>query len=286
MLLRLVALPARDKLTTMPVNNRIGTLADVRAARRALNAKSEPPLLFYLAWAAVFALFCGSTSLLVEMVAAATLTAASVAAAWWQSRRARFVCPHRIRLFSRRVFVFVSLFSLVGIVVVVASVGVAVALLLHRSPWVPLITHRGTLTSYLLPFVLFMVPAIAAIALPWWIEPYGIDARTMRKTPDQPAAVDPVIEPREQIMVCATLAGLNWIEAGFFAKVLRATDQEFRRQTTELIAAQYISVHPYDGRWWFGLTAVGRAAYRRHLRALQYVAPEETAVPVEELSNG
>jgi hypothetical protein len=281
-----VALLARDKLTTMPVINRIGTLADVRAARRALNANVEPPFLFYVAWAAVFALFCGSRSLVVEMVAAAALTAASVAAAWWHARRARFVCPHRIRLFSRRVFVFTSLFSLVGMVVVVVTVGVAVALLLHRSPWIPLITHRGTLTSYVLPFVLFIVPVIATAVLPWWIEPYGTDARTMRKTPDQPAVVDSIIELRQQIMVCATLAGLNWIEAGFFAKVLRATDQELRRQIAELIAAQYISVHPYDGRWWFGLTAVGRAAYRRHLRALQCVAPEEPAVPVEELSNG
>jgi hypothetical protein len=50
---------------------------------------------------------------------------------------------------------------------------------------------------------------------------------------------------------------------------LGLSDDELRRQTAELVEAQYIDLHPYDGRWWFGLTAVGRAAYRRHLRALQ-----------------
>jgi hypothetical protein len=94
----------------------------------------------------------------------------------------------------------------------------------------------------------------------------------MREVPDQPAVVDPVIEPGRRIMVCAILAGVDWIDAEFLAKTLRISDEELSRQTAELVAAQYISVCPDGERWWFNLTPVGRAAYRRHLRALQRAA--------------
>jgi hypothetical protein len=267
--LRLLALLARDKLTTMLVINRTGTLGDVLAARQALHAKFEPSLLLYAAWGAVFALFYGSKSFLLTLVAAAILPTASVAATWWQARRMRLICPRRIRLFSRRVFLLTSLLGLLSVVIVSAIVGVAVAASLHWWSWAAASAHRGTLMSYLLPFVVFMAPVLAAASLPWLIDPYGIEARPMRKVPDQPAVGDPVIEPRQQTMVCAMLASVDWIDAGFFAKTLGLSDDELRRQTAELVEAQYIDLHPYDGRWWFGLTAVGRAAYRRHLRALQ-----------------
>jgi hypothetical protein len=275
--LRLLALLARDKLTGMPVTGQTGTLADVCEARRTLSAKFEPPLVYYVAWAATFAVLCGAKSFLLEMVAAAALPAAAVAAAWWHSRRSRLICPRRLRLFSRGVFALASLLSLA---VVLAIVGVVVAAFLHRWTWVPVITHRGTPTSYLVPFVVFIVPVLAAVTLPWRIEPYGIDARPMRKAPDQPASLDPMIAPRQQIMVCAMLAGVDWIEAGFLAKTMELSEDELRRQTAELVAAQYINLHAYDGRWWFGFTAVGRANYRRHLRALQRVSggqPTEAA---------
>jgi hypothetical protein len=253
----------------MVVTDPSGSLADVRAARRALYVKFEPSLLLYFAWAAGFAFCCGSKLLLVKLVGAAVLPVGSLAATWWQSRRTRFIYPRRLRLFSRRVFLLTSMLSLACVVAVLALAGVVAMALLHRWAWPPVIPHRGSPIAYLVPFVVFIVPVLAVVVLPWRIEPYGIDARPMRKTPDQPAAVDPVIEPRQQIMVCAMLAGVEWIEAGFFAKTLRLTDHEFRRQTAELVAAQYIDVHPHNGRWWFGFTAVGRAAYRRHLRALQ-----------------
>jgi hypothetical protein len=38
----------------------------------------------------------------------------------------------------------------------------------------------------------------------------------------------------------------------------------------------------HNGRWWFGFTAVGRAAYRRHLRALQRASGE----PLTEAADG
>ena len=176
--------------------------------------------------------------------------------------------------------------SLLGVVAVLATPGLLVVALLHRWAWLPpVISHRGTLMAYLVPFGVFIVPVLAVVMLPWRIEPYGIDARPMRKAPDQPAAVDPLIEPRPQITVCAMLAGVDWIEAGFFAKTLRLTDLEFGRQTAELLAAQYIDVHPHDGHWWFGLTAVGRAAYRRHLRALQHGSTVRPIVAADGLAN-
>jgi hypothetical protein len=252
----------------MPVTRPIGTLADVAAARRALYAKFEPSLLFYLAWGAVFALFYGSRSLPLTLVAAVTLPTASVAATWWQARRMRRIYPRRIRLFSRGVFLLTSLLGLLSLVIVSVIVGVAVAASLHWWKWAAASAHRGTPMSYLLPFVAFMAPVIAAATLPWLIDPYGIDARTMRKTPDHPAVGNPVIAPRRQTMVCAMLAGVDSIEARFLAKALRVGDEELRQQTAELVAGQYIDAYPYYGRRWLSLTAVGRSAYRRHLRAL------------------
>jgi hypothetical protein len=262
----------------MVVTDPRGSLTDVYAARRALSAKFEPSMLFYLAWAAVFAVFCGSKSSQFSLVGAAALPAASMAATWWQYRRSRLICPSRVRLFSRRVFVLASLLSMVAMVVVLAIATTLAAALLHRGMWMAVISHRGTPLAYLVPFVVFIVPVMAAVALPWRLDPYGIDAGPMRKVPDQPAVVDPVIEPRQHMMVCATLASAKWIEARFLANTLRVADEEFQQRTDELIAAQYIDVHPHNGRWWFGLTAVGRAAYRRHLRALQQVSMAQPTV--------
>jgi len=253
----------------MPATDRAGTLADVYAARRALNAKFDPPLFFYAAWAGLFGVFCGSTSVRVQLVAGAVLAGACFAANFWQYRRARFVSPRRIRLFSYRVFVLVCLLSLLAVAIVLALAGVLVAALIRSWSWMAVIPHRGTAAAYLVPFVAFFVPVIATLALPWRLDPYGIDARTMRKTPDQPVALDPMIEPRQAIAVCAMLAATDWIEVGFLAATLRVSQAELRRQTAELVAAQRLDLHVFDGRWWFGLTAVGRAAYRRHLRALQ-----------------
>jgi hypothetical protein len=252
----------------MSVTRPIGTLADVQAARRALHAKFEPSLFLYAAWGAIFALFYGSKSSPLTLLAAVILPIASVAATWWQARRMRVIHPRRIRLFSRRVFFLTSLLELLSVVIVMAIVGVAIAASMHwwRGPAAS--AHRGTPMSYLLPFVVFMAPVIARASLPWLIDPYGIDARTMRKTPDQPAVGDPVIEPRQQTIVCAMLAGVDSIDAGFLAKTLRVGDEELHQQTAELVAAQYIDVYPYYGRRWLHLTAIGRSTYRRHLRAL------------------
>jgi hypothetical protein len=267
----------------MVVTRETGALADVRAARRALHAKFEPSLLLYVVWGAVFALFYGSKSVLLTLVAAATLPTASVVATWWQARRMRLIRPRRIRLFSRRVFLLTSALGLLSVAIVLAIIIVAVAASMHWWSWTAASTHRGTPVSYLLPFVVFMAPVMATASLPWLIDPYGIDARPMRKTPDQPAVGDSVIECRQQTMVCAMLAGVDWIDAGFLAKTLRVSGDELRHQTAELVAAQYINVHPYDGRWWFGLTAFGRAAYRRHLRALQRMADGQPTVAADGL---
>jgi hypothetical protein len=246
----------------------IGTLADIQAARRALQATFEPSTPFYLAWGAVFAVFCGSKSGVLELLGAIGLPAASMTAVWWQSRRARFISPSRLRLFSHRAFIVASVFSLVAMVVVLAIAGLLAAALLDPDSWLFVISHRGTPMAYLFPSVAFIVPVLAALRLPWIIDPYGIDAPAMRKTPDQPAVRDPAIEPRQQTMVCAMLAGVDSIETGFLAKTLRIGEEEFHRQAAELIAAQYIDVYPYYDRRWVSLTAVGRSAYRRHLRAL------------------
>jgi hypothetical protein len=271
------ALVSRDKLTRMSGARPLGTLADVQAARRTLHAKFEPSVLLYAAWGAVFALFYGSKTLWLTLITAVILPTASVAATWWQARRMRLIYPRRVRLFSRRVFLLTSLLGLLGLVIVVAIVGLAAAASLHWSTRAAAGAHRGTPLSYLLPFVVFMAPVIAAASLPWLIDPYGVDARTMRKTPDQPAVRDPAIEPRQQTVVCAMLAGVDSIDAKFFAKILRVSDDELRRRTADLVASRYVDIHVYYGRWWFSLTAVGRSAYRRHLRALVSTEPSHAA---------
>jgi hypothetical protein len=267
--LRLVALRARDKLTGMAVTDQAGTLADVRHARRALSGKFEPPFPVYVVWPAIFALCFGSKSLLLSLVGAVALGVVPFVLVWWQSTRAGFIRPRRVRLFSRRALV------LIGVVCLIVALAMAVVLLvpvLHARIPMAMIWHTGTPMAYAVLFVIFVVPLIAAATLPWRIDPYGADARPMREVPDQPAVVDPVIEPGRRIMVCAILAGVDWIDAEFLAKTLRISDEELSRQTAELVAAQYISVCPDGERWWFNLTPVGRAAYRRHLRALQRAA--------------
>jgi hypothetical protein len=255
----------------------MGTLADIQAARRALHAKFEPSMLLYAAWGTVFAVFYASKSSALTLAAGIILPTASVGATWWQARRMRLIYPRRVRLFSRRVFALTSLLGLLSVIIVVAIVVLAVSGSLHWWSWSVAGPHRGTPMSYLLPFVIFMAPVLAGASLPWLIDPYGIDARPMRKTPDQPAMGDSVIEPRQQTAVCAILAGVESIEAGFLAKILRLGQEEFHRQAAELVAAQYIDVYPYYGRRWVSLTAVGRSAYRRHLRAL--VSPDLPTVP-------
>lgn len=253
----------------MQVTRPKGTLADVREARQTLYATFEFSPVLYVAWGVVFALFYGSKSLPVTVMAGAALPTASAAATLWRIRRARFIRPRRIRLFSRRVFVLTGLINLFGVIVVLAIVGVAIAASLHRWTWAAASAHRGTPVSYLLPFVVFVAPVLAGVTLPWRIDPYGVDALGMQKTPDQPAVLDPMIRPRQQLMVCAMLAGVDCIDAGFLAKILRLSDGELGKQIAELVAAQYLSVHPNGTRWWVDLTAAGRAAYRRHLRSLQ-----------------
>jgi hypothetical protein len=177
--------------------------------------------------------------------------------------------PPPFAFFSRRALV------LIGLVCLIVALAMAVVLLvpvLHRGTPMVVIWHTGTPMAYAVLFVIFVVPLIAAATLPRRIDPYGVDARPMRTVRDQPAVVDPVIEPGRRIMVCAILAGVDWIDAEFLAKTLRISDEELSRQTAELVAAQYISVCPDGERWWFNLTPVGRAAYRRHLRALQRAA--------------
>jgi len=269
----------------MVVTDPRGTLADVHAARRALFAKFEPSLLLYAAWGAVFALFYGSKSLPVTLVGGAILPTASFAATWWQTRRTGFIRPRRLQLFSRRVFVLTNLLSVLSLVVVFAIVGIAIAASLHWWTWAAANAHRGTPMCYLLPFVAFMAPVLAAETLPWRMDPYGIDARPMRKTPGQPALVDPLIEARRHITVCAMLAGLESIDAEFLAKTLRLNTEGLRQQIAELVAAQYINVYPNGTRWWVGLTAVGRAAYRRHLRALQDMPEGRPLVAADEFAN-
>lgn len=234
-------------------------------------------MLWYAVWGAVFAVFYGSKSLSLTLIAAVTLPTASVAATWWQARRMRLIHPRRIRLFSRGVFLLTSLLGLISLLIVSAIVVAAIAASLHWWSWAVAIAHRGTPMCYLLPFVVFMAPQFATASLPWLMDPYGIDARTMRKTPDQPVVGAPAIEPRQSTIVCAMLAGVDWIDAAFLAKILRVGDEELRQQTAELVAAQYVDLHAYYGRWWFGLTAVGRSAYRRHLRALVSTGPPTMA---------
>ncbi len=156
--------------------------------------------------------------------------------------------------------------GLISLFIVSAIIAVAIAASLHWWSWAVASTHRGTPMSYLLPFVVFMAPVIAAASLPWLIDPYGIDARTNAENARSTGGGDPVIEPRQVIsaqVVCAMLAGVEWIDAGFLAKTMKLSEDELRRQTSELVAAQYIDLHAHNGRWWFGFTAVGRAAYRR-----------------------
>ncbi|MCB0926458.1 MAG: MarR family winged helix-turn-helix transcriptional regulator [Mycolicibacterium insubricum] len=108
----------------------------------------------------------------------------------------------------------------------------------------------------------------AMYALGWRLDPTGVDSSPLCEYPHRPATLDPLIAPRERLAVCAALAGAGQIGDDLLARTLGISTYEVSRVTADLVRAQYIYVQPDGPRWWLGLTPHGRAAYRRHLRAL------------------
>jgi len=241
-----------------------GTVDDVYRVRRALHALVQPrwlfagPYLLVMMQIAIWPLAClmGLWALPVGFVAYGSWFG------WWlvMARRLRKlpVRPVPVEMFSRR--------ALLG------TVGLVVALLfaLLACSAVPVVLGGMRTLQILNPLlVLLCVPVIYAIMpLVWRWDPTGVNSPPLRDLPDQPATLDPLIAPREPLAVCATLAYVGQLGDDLLARTLGISTYDVSRVSAELVRAQYIYVQSDGPRWWLGLTPAGRAAYRRHLRAL------------------
>lgn len=225
------------------MTNRPGTVADVYGARRALMAYFQPPLVAAVVFALTFAAQVGSSARdpRVYLIVTFCLCVEMVVFACWSYPRGQLVRPRRFRLFTTRVYVVIALLALPA-VAVTAAVGVA-----------RVMTHLGTAVAMLLVFSVWMAMWLAMITVPWRLDPYGIDIPRLRGVPDQPAVVDETIAPRQQLMVCAMLAGAERIDARLLTRSLRLSDQELGQLTAGLIGAHYIHTHPDGARRWVGL---------------------------------
>lgn len=91
--------------------------------------------------------------------------------------------------------------------------------------------------------------------------------------------LDPVLEHRVRLAVCALLARTEEISFSRFKELLQQTDGNLGAQLRKLEDAGYIELRrEFEARrpvTWYSLTAAGKRALKRHIAALQ----EITGVP-------
>lgn len=241
-----------------------GTLDDVSVTRRALYALIQPGWMHLATLFPVLALACAWPLIrLLHFWGMLLILAATATWLTWflvkaRGVRALPVRPVPVRFFSRRVFRGVLALMVAGLATVLAYWAVLAVVV---DPTVAL-GWTGAGMLFLIPFIL-AVPAIG-----WRLDPTGVDSSALRDLPDQPATLDPLIASREPLAVCATLAYVGQLGDDLLARTLGISTYDVSRVSAELVRAQYIYVQPDGPRWWLGLTPAGRAAYRRHLRAL------------------
>lgn len=237
-----------------------GGLPDVREARRALLETVQPT------WLAVLASSGGG-------VAAAGLALSGLNRAWLGLAVVGLVLTFGGRAAQRRVG---------------RRLPVRLGLV---SPWsgrVRMIRVRTFYTTIVV-WVLACLPlffdaspiptAIAVIALglaQGWssssafglrVDPTGVDSFTL-EVGDHTPTLDPAIAARESLMVAAVLSAGGDVGADLIATVLGIETQTVLNVAEELRQAEYLEVREDWERPWLRLTAEGKIAYRRHLRAL------------------
>ena len=88
--------------------------------------------------------------------------------------------------------------------------------------------------------------------------------------------LDEVIHAPVRLSIVAALAQVDEAEFAHVRDTIEVSDSVLSKQATRLEAVGYVKIRKgYVGkrpRTWLSLTSPGRAAYRRHLEALQAIA--------------
>ncbi len=93
---------------------------------------------------------------------------------------------------------------------------------------------------------------------------------------DVPTGFDPVLHAPARLQIAAVLAQAHDAEFALLKEVTGTSDSVMSKHLTALADAGYVSVRKAASggrqRTWASLTSTGRAALRRHVKALEVLA--------------
>lgn len=102
---------------------------------------------------------------------------------------------------------------------------------------------------------------------------------------DVPSGFDLVLHPPARLQIAAVLAQAQEAEFALLKSVTGASDSVMSKHLSALADAGYVALRKAasDGRQrtWAKLTSKGRAAFKRHVKALEVLASAVATPPVE-----
>lgn len=103
---------------------------------------------------------------------------------------------------------------------------------------------------------------------------------------DVPSGFDSILHPPARLQIAAVLAQAHDAEFALLKNITGASDSVMSKHLSALAEAGYVSLRKAasDGRQrtWARLTASGRAAFRRHVKALEELAATVAAAEGDE----
>ena len=95
----------------------------------------------------------------------------------------------------------------------------------------------------------------------------------MSASPNQPAELDPLVNPPTRLMLMTMLTAVSEAEFAVVRDRLDVSDSVLSKHVSALAAADYVSsrkgMHQGRRTTWLGLTRTGRAALDAHVAALR-----------------
>jgi DNA-binding MarR family transcriptional regulator len=106
---------------------------------------------------------------------------------------------------------------------------------------------------------------------------------------DVPTGFDAVLHPPARLQIAAVLAQVQDAEFALLKDVAGTSDSVMSKHLAALADAGYISLRKANSggrqRTWASLTSSGRAAFRRHVKALETLAASIVSDPAGEPSS-
>jgi len=103
---------------------------------------------------------------------------------------------------------------------------------------------------------------------------------------DVPTGFDPVLHPPARLQIAAVLAQAQQAEFALLKDITGTSDSVMSKHLTALSDAGYVSISKATSggrqRTWASLTSNGRAAFRRHVKALEALAASAVTDPPAE----